>query len=120
MISSKDPIQLQLYKLSNGILNVYQQYLPDKIAIEETFCGVNSKTNLKLGFVCGAIMSQLGKLDIDITMYPTRVIKMNLISGNATKEDIRIRVMEILNISKISSFDMSDALATAICCANTS
>jgi crossover junction endodeoxyribonuclease RuvC len=114
---SQDSMPRRLYTLSHAIANIYNQYKPNRIAIEEAFCGVNNKTNLKLGFAFGAIISTLGQhehTETIINTYSPRLVKMHLVHGNATKHEIRTKVRWLLGV-EVKGLDMSDALAVAIC-----
>lgn len=115
IIAPKQKVQSkQLYMIAKCIGEIFRQYRPNRIALEETFCGINQKTNIKLGFAVGAIISTLGKYKADINLYPTRIIKMRILKGNAKKDEIHKILVGILSVD-IQSFDMSDALAAAIC-----
>ena len=108
-------IEARLAMLFDSISTLLVQIQPDLIALEETFCGVNSATNIRLGFASGAIMASAGKAGIELRMYATRLIKRSVTgNGAATKAEVRQSVLGILNLGEIDSLDSSDALAVAI------
>jgi crossover junction endodeoxyribonuclease RuvC len=87
---------------------------PSIACIEETFCGINPMTTLRLGFAFGAILTVCGRLNIPVYKYATRLVKQTLAdTGAATKDMVLLRVKDMLKV-EIDNFDSSDALAVAL------
>lgn len=98
---------------TDKLMDLYQ---PDIICIEETYCGVNPITTLRLGFASGALLSTFGLRKLSVLRYPARLVKFLVTNkGNANKDEVRNRVIDILSLQhSIQSLDASDALAVAI------
>lgn len=115
----KTPIKLSTEKrlsfLSSHCKDLIVEHAPDIACIEETFCGLNPVTNLRLGFASGAILCTFGIGDVPVFRYPTRLVKFLVTTnGGSSKSEVRDRVLEILSMQSINNLDSSDALAVAV------
>jgi crossover junction endodeoxyribonuclease RuvC len=92
-----------------------KQYQPDVVCLEETYCGINPITTLRLGFASGALLCMFGTNNLPVFRYPTRLVKWLITdNGASSKPEVRDKVIQILAINDIASLDSSDALAVAI------
>jgi len=115
LTKSKWSTEARLAFISSSILKIIEEYSPTIVIIEDTFCGINPVTNLRLGFASGAIMSIAGTCNLCVHRYPTRLVKRVIANhGSADKEQIAIKVKKMLNLIEINSLDASDALAVAL------
>lgn len=105
----------RLHHLSSQMQLLINEHKPDVVCLEETYCGINPITTLRLGFASGALLATFGANDMAVFRYPTRLVKWLVTSNGASdKTQVREKVMEILSIASINSLDSSDALAVAI------
>lgn len=99
---------------------VIQQHKPDQVAIEEVFMGRNAGSALKLGQARGAAMSACLNQDLPVDEYSARQVKQAVVgAGAAEKGQVQHMVKALLSISDNIAEDAADALAVAICHANT-
>jgi len=99
--------------------DIIDTYKPTEIAIEDVFYHKNARSSLKLGHVRGAIIIASLISNIPVFEYsPLQVKKAVTGYGGATKSQVREMVKVILGVKKDMKFDSSDALAVAICHAN--
>jgi len=104
----------RLANLANELELIIKFHNPDIICIEETFCGINPMTTLRLGFAFGCILTVCGKLNLPVFKYATRLVKQTITeTGAATKDMVLAKVLELLKV-EVNNFDSSDALAVAI------
>ncbi len=117
--SGKLPFAKRIFEIFTGISRILEEYKPDEVAVEDLFHSKNAKSSLKLGHVRGAIISAILLKDLPIFEYTPLEIKKAVVGyGAATKEQVKSMVSIILKLNEDISFDSSDALAVAICHAN--
>lgn len=118
LIKIKDPY-LRLARIHELVLELIARYSVTELAIEAPFYGKNAQSMLKLGRAQGvAIAASLSKGIAAVEYSPRRVKEVVTSRGDATKA----RVAQILNlqfptvdIAKFESYDVTDALAIALC-----
>ena len=97
-----------------------EQHLPQESAIEEVFMGKNAGSALKLGQARGAAMTACLSHDLPVEEYSARKVKQAVVGvGSADKTQVQHMVKALLKISDNIAEDAADALAVAICHANT-
>lgn len=105
----------RLASLSRETTAILHLYMPDIVCIEQTFCGINPSTTLRLGFASGAILSACGINETPVFTYATRLVKQLITNnGSSDKNAVRISIMDILKLDAIEHLDSSDALAVAV------
>ena len=111
----------RLFKISSELDKVIKKFKPEKIAIEQIYFCKNVKTALLVGQARGAIILTAIKNKVPITDFTPLQIKQAITGyGRAEKKQIQNMVTILLNLKKIPKpDDAADALAVAICCAQT-
>jgi len=110
----------RLKKILSGLHAVIEQHRPDEVAIEEVFMGRNAASALKLGQARGAAMGACLAFDLPVDEYSARQVKQAVVgAGAAQKNQVQHMVKALLTISGNIEEDAADALAIAICHANT-
>lgn len=120
--SSSQPYSLpeKLKRIHNSVVELITQFQPDEFAIEQVFMARNPDSALKLGQARGAAIVAAACHDLPVAEYSARSIKQAVVgTGAAEKEQVQHMVMALLNLSKRPQADAADALAVAICHANT-
>lgn len=101
------------------VSGIIQEYLPDEMAIEAPYCGVNVQSMLKLGRAQGVAIAAAIQREVPITEYAPRKIKMAITGqGAASKEQVADMLRRILHIDEREMHqtkDATDALAAAYC-----
>jgi len=113
--TNKMPIRLK--NIYDSLVQVIEKYIPDEFAIETAYYGKNVQSTLKLGHARGVSILAAVNKQIPTTEYAPREVKKSIVgSGSASKEQVRYMVCQILKIKLTKkSFDISDALAVALC-----
>jgi crossover junction endodeoxyribonuclease RuvC len=117
---AKTPTETRLMEIYQALNKLIKKYKPDIIAIEQLFFCKNVKTALAVGQARGVVILAAGKNKSVIKEFTPLQIKQALTGyGRASKKQIQQMVKIILNLSKVPKpDDAADALATAVCCAN--
>lgn len=134
------PIEFRLKAVYEGLHQVFTTFSPDAAAVEGIFVAGNVRTALRLGEVRGVILYALAQAGIAVFEYSPLEIKKAVVGyGKASKEQVREMVQKQLRIrapgpgasdrktpgrtrrdpdNRIPD-DLTDALAAAICHAQT-
>lgn len=100
-----------------GLATLVREYEPVVVAIEDLFYARNARSALKLGHVRGVAMLAASEAGLPVAEYsPTEVKRAVVGYGRAEKKQVQSMVMLLLGLATPPSrFDVSDALAVAIC-----
>lgn len=107
----------KLYKELNSLL---KKQKPDIAAVEDIFFFKNLKTAIKVSQARGVILLTIAKAKIPVAEYTPLQIKQAVACyGRAEKIQVQKMVKVLLGLKEIPKpDDAADALAVAICCAN--
>lgn len=114
------PDKQRLVEIHKSINQLVKKYKPDIIGVEKLFFAKNVKTALSVSQARGVIILAAGENNLELLEYTPLQVKQALTGyGRATKNQIKEMVKIILNLGQVpKSDDAADALAVAICCAN--
>lgn len=102
------------------ISSLIVQHAPAEVAIEAVFVGRNAASALKLGQARGSAMAACLARELPVAEYSARQVKQAVVgAGGAEKGQVQHMVKALLKISDNIASDAADALAVAICHANT-
>ena len=110
-----------LYRIAGGIRELVETFHPDTASIESAFVQKNIKTAMILSLARGAVITALAENGVEIYEYSPTTAKRSAIGrGTATKEQVAVMMATIcgIDVSGVPD-DSTDALALAVCHANT-
>ena len=116
LLKGKDlPQRLEL--LYNAINSILKEYKPDIAVVESIFYHKQIRSVFTLGQARGVILLALAQNDIPLVEYSPREVKKAVVgNGNASKQQVRYMVNQILNLhNKPAQDDAYDALGLALC-----
>jgi crossover junction endodeoxyribonuclease RuvC len=109
----------KLKRIYEGLSEVINRYRPDEVAVEEVFLSNNVQSALKLGQARGAAIVAGVNASLPVHEYTALQVKQSVVGhGRAAKEQVQHMVKVLLGLPEIAQADASDALAVAICHAN--
>ncbi len=115
-----DDLGTKLQCIFDGIRELMMAYRPEEAGIEQVFMHRNAGAALKLGQARGVALVAASVHGIPVAEYSARQVKQAVVGhGAAKKEQVQHMIRYILNLSQAPSEDAADALAVAICHANT-
>ena len=118
--SKRSSFYERLFYIFSEIKRLIDKYRPQEVALEDIFYSKNVKSSIRLGHIRGAIVVASLSMGVPLFEYtPLEVKKAVTGYGAASKSQVKEMVKLILSIERDISFDSSDALAIAICHANT-
>lgn len=118
---NNQPIEKRLGKINKELKKIIKKFQPEILASEKLFFCKNVKTALKVGQAQGVILLTAEEMRLKISEFTPLQIKQAITGyGKATKSQIQQMVKMLLNLKEIPKpDDAADALAIAICCAQT-
>jgi len=107
--------------MANALAAVLDESRPDEAAVEDLFHAVNPRSALQLAHARGALVVEIARRGIPLFAYaPLAVKKAVTGAGRADKAQVRAMIERLLGIQLSGEVhDVSDALAVAVCHANT-
>ncbi|MEN3037778.1 MAG: crossover junction endodeoxyribonuclease RuvC [Candidatus Kryptonium sp.] len=116
-VDERDIFPVKLKKIYDKITEIINLHKPNEVAIETAFYGKNFQSAFKIGHVRGVVILSAVNSGVSVFEYTPREVKKAVVGkGSATKEQVQFMVKAILNLKSFPEFyDVSDALAVAIC-----
>ena len=110
----------RLKEIDEQLAKLIRKHKPQVVAVEDIFFFKNLKTAIKVSQARGVILARAAKMKTQVEEYTPLQVKQAVTSyGRADKKQVQEMVKLLLNLKeKPKSDDAADALATAICCAN--
>lgn len=103
----------------DGVSEIIEQYKPQQMGIEEVFFAKDPRAALKLGQARGAAIVAGVNAGLDVGEYSARSVKQAVVgTGAADKKQVQMMITQLLKLPQSPSEDAADALAVAICHAN--
>lgn len=114
------PFADRLRQIYEDLQSIVKEWKPEAVAIEEIFFSKNVKTAMQVAQARGAIIQQLALGPHQIAEYKPQQVKEAVCGyGKAEKRQVQKMVQLILEMDEIPHpDDAADALALAICHAN--
>ncbi len=114
------PLPERLHRIYAGIAEIVATYHPEDAAIEQVFLSNNADSALKLGQARGAAIVALMNHGLPVAEYSARQVKQAVVGkGSALKEQVQHMVVRLLGLDRVPQADAADALAIALCHAQT-
>lgn len=118
--SSKLAMENRLEEIYQSLAKLIKKYRPQIIAVEKLFFCKNVKTALAVGQARGVVILAAGQNNLPLYEFTPLQVKLALTSyGKADKNQVQQMVKIVLGLKQIPKpDDAADALAVAVCCAN--
>lgn len=108
-----------LKRIHESIAALLDEFKPDVVSVEKVIYGKNANTMMILGEARGAVIVAAAERNVPIYEYEPRRAKMAVCgNGLASKEQIQRMVKTLFNLPESPQNDAADALALAVCHAN--
>jgi len=117
--SSSDPLPLRLKTIYDGLAAILIKFSPEAVSVEQVFMAKNPRAALTLGHARGTAVLAAVNLDLEVHEYSALQVKSAVVGyGHAAKQQVQQMVKALLNLPEVAQEDAADALAVAICHAN--
>lgn len=110
----------RLHVIFESLIEVIEEYSPQEMAIESVFMSKSAGSAIKLGQARGAAIVAATSSGLPVAEYEAKKVKQSVVgSGGADKTQVQHMVKHLLKLSATPQEDAADALAVAMCHANT-
>ena len=110
---------LRLQRIYRGLTEIIETCRPDAVVVEQIFFAKNVQSALKLGQARGAAIVAGVNAGLPVYEYTALQVKQAVVGhGKAAKEQVQKMIKALLNLPEVAQEDASDALAVAVCHAN--
>jgi len=118
IVAGTGALSERLRCIFEGVQALIERFAPDEIAVERVFLNRNVDSALKLGHARGAALCAVPG-QMPVFEYAPRAIKLAVVGfGGAEKEQVAHMIRALLGVEGRIPADASDALAVALCHAN--
>jgi crossover junction endodeoxyribonuclease RuvC len=116
--TSGGPLADRLRLIHARVAELIARHSPQEVAVERVFLAKNADSALKLGQARGAALAAVPAV-LGVHEYAPRAIKLAVVgAGGAEKHQVMHMVKQLLRVDLKLGVDAADALAVAICHAN--
>ncbi|MDA0668008.1 MAG: crossover junction endodeoxyribonuclease RuvC [Planctomycetota bacterium] len=109
---------VRLHRLHQHLVEVFEKYQPQSVALEAAFFGKNAQSALRIGEARGIVLMTSEAYGVPLVELSPATVKVRVAgTGSATKEQVEhlVRVHYGLTDFEPATADESDALAVAAC-----
>ncbi len=120
-IASGSALEQKLNRIAEDIQSLLESFKPDVVAVEELYSHyAHPRTAILMGHARGVILQKCAQAAIEVRSFSATRIKKSLTgNGRASKEQVQKTIQTILSLPQIPEpNDVADAIAAAMCCAN--
>jgi crossover junction endodeoxyribonuclease RuvC len=118
--SASKPLQQRLKNIFESLKEIISDNRPDDVVVEQIFFAKGAKAALSLGHARGIVLLAAAQENINLHECSALEVKKAVVGyGRAEKKQVLEMVRLILNIREPLYPDSADALALALCHANT-
>ncbi|MCX6385710.1 MAG: crossover junction endodeoxyribonuclease RuvC [Solirubrobacterales bacterium] len=119
VIATKSDVEpeIRLVTIFDRLVELFDQYRPEVLAIEDLYFGANVRSAFAVGQARGVALLAAGQRGTPCHSYTPQQIKSAVCgSGNADKDQVQRMVAQLLGLDSPPKPDhAADALAVAIC-----
>jgi crossover junction endodeoxyribonuclease RuvC len=102
--------------INASVAEIISTYNPVEMAVEEVFFARDPRAALKLGQARGAAIVAGVQADLPVSEYSAKTVKQSVVgTGAATKDQVSHMVVRLLQLTAPPKEDAADALAVALC-----
>ncbi len=114
-------LQEKLNRIAEDTESLLKTFKPNVVAVEELYAHyAHPKTAILMGHARGVILQKCAEAGIDVKSFSATRIKKSITgNGRASKGQIQRTIQTMLSLPKLPEpSDVADAIAAAVCCAN--
>lgn len=117
---AKERLSLRLKRIEEDLKEILSRYEIDAAAVETLYFNTNITTGIQVAEARGVILCALEGANIEVNEYTPLQVKQALVGyGRADKKQVMTMVKDMLKLENMPKLDdTTDALAIAICHAN--
>jgi crossover junction endodeoxyribonuclease RuvC len=119
--SPRSPLAARLAAIHGRVCELIAEHRPDAVAVEDLYFGTNARSAFAVGQARGVVLLAAGQHGLGCASYTPQQVKGAVCgTGRAGKDQVQRMVQALLSLTELPRPDhAADALAVAICHANT-
>jgi crossover junction endodeoxyribonuclease RuvC len=120
--SSGSTIEQKLNQISEDTNTLLEKFAPQIMAVEQLYSHyAHPRTAILMGHARGVILQKAAEAGVEVRSFSaTRIKKSVTGNGRASKEQMQKAIRTVLSLPELPTpSDVADAIAAAMCCANT-
>lgn len=120
--NSSETFELRLNQIDEDIKYLLKNFNPEILAVEQLYSHyAHPRTAILMAHARGVILQAATSADIPVESFAATKIKKSLTgNGRATKTQMQRSIQSLLRLNEMPEPpDVADAVAIALCCANT-
>ena len=115
------PIETRLNQIADDLDSLLEKLKPGVVAVEQLYSHYeHPRTAILMGHARGVILQKCSQAGLEVKSFSaTRIKKSVTGNGRASKQQVQRSVQTILRLPSLPEPpDVADAIAAALCCAN--
>jgi crossover junction endodeoxyribonuclease RuvC len=115
------PLEQRLNRIAEDMQSVLHTFQPDVVAVEQLYSHYeHPRTAILMGHARGVILQKCAEANVAVhSLSATRIKKSITGNGRAPKQQVQKTIQTILGLASLPEPpDVADAIAAAMCCAN--
>lgn len=115
------PLAERLDRIAADAQSILAEFRPDLVAVEELYSHyAHPKTAILMGHARGVILQRCAEAGVEVRSFSATRIKKSITgNGRASKEQVQRTIRTLLSLRELPEpNDVADAIAAALCCAN--
>jgi crossover junction endodeoxyribonuclease RuvC len=119
--SDGSAIEAKLDQIAEDTKSLLEKFKPDVVAVEELYSHyAHPRTAILMGHARGVILQRCAEVAVEVKSFSSTRIKKSITgNGRASKEQMQKTIQTLLSLPDVPEpADVADAIAVAICCAN--
>jgi len=119
--SSQSPLQAKLDQIAEDIESLLRRFVPEIVAVEQLYSHyTHPRTAILMGHARGVILQKCAEASLEVRSFSATRIKKSITgNGRASKQQIQKTIQTLLSLPSVPEpSDVADAIAAALCCAN--
>ena len=117
-----ESLEEKLNRIAEDIATLLKGFGPDVVAVEQLYSHyAHPRTAILIGHARGVILQRCAEAGVPVKSFGATRIKKSLTgNGRASKEQVQRAIRTLLALRDLPEpSDVADAIAAALCCANT-
>jgi crossover junction endodeoxyribonuclease RuvC len=114
-------LEKRLDQIAGDFKNILNKFKPDTVAVEQLYSHyAHPNTAVLMGHARGVILQKCAQAKIEVKSFSATKIKKAVTgNGRASKEQIQKSIQVLMKLPDLPApADVADAMAAAVCCAN--
>jgi crossover junction endodeoxyribonuclease RuvC len=114
-------LEYRLNQIATDIRAIIESFKPEVVSVEQVYSHYeHPQTAVLMGHARGVVLQKAAELKVEVRNFAaTRIKKALTGNGRATKEQMQRSIQSLLNLPQMPEPpDVADAIAAALCCAN--